>query len=137
VTQPSFSESPKYPQRVLLVEDNLINQKIVVKTLNRVGYDCDVASDGEMAVQTVLDHDYDLVLMDCNMPIMDGFEATRVIRKNEVETGKHILIYAMTANSTDADKQACLDAGMDGVFVKPIEKDKMSLALAEIFQNQI
>ncbi len=113
--------------KILLVEDNLINQKLILKMLSNAGFDCDVANNGQEAVETVFKNSYNIVLMDCQMPIMDGYEATRQIRKieaeNEKEGGKiaHIPIIALTANAMVGDSEACMKAGMDDYLSKPID----------------
>ncbi|MBN2222746.1 MAG: response regulator, partial [Vallitaleaceae bacterium] len=95
--------------RLLLVEDNVINQKVALKTLQKRGYHCDIASNGEEAVRAWIKHSYDMILMDCQMPIMDGYEATRRIRKLEKE--QHTKIIAMTAYAMEGDREKCMIAG--------------------------
>lgn len=108
--------------RILIAEDNLINQKVAVRILEREGYDCDVAGNGLEAVQALAQSRYDLVLMDCQMPEMDGFEATARIRAAEAEAGrKRIPIVALTANAAQGDREHCLACGMDGYISKPFE----------------
>jgi len=135
ITQHSFSDDQKQPQRILLVDDNPINQKVAVRTLEKIGYNCDVADNGQEAVDAVAKNKFDLVLMDCQMPIMNGYEATRAIRKSEENSDTHLKIYAMTASTLKEDEEACFDSGMDGVFTKPFDKKKLSQALDEIFSN--
>jgi PAS domain S-box-containing protein len=106
--------------RVLLAEDNLVNQKLAVRLLEK--RDCIVAvvSNGREAVAAVEKESFDLILMDVQMPIMDGFEATAAIRKMEELTGTHISIVAMTAHAMKGDRERCLAAGMDGYLTKPV-----------------
>jgi len=106
--------------RVLVVEDNAANLKVAVRMLERLGYRAEVASNGAEAV-TMLEHmQYDAVLMDCQMPEMDGYEATRLIRKNE-RAGRHVPIIAMTAAAMSGDRERCLAAGMDDYISKPVK----------------
>ncbi len=108
--------------KILLVEDNPINQKLVSKMLSNAGFDCDLANNGQEAVESVFKNDYDVVLMDCQMPVLDGYEATKQIRKieSEQEGAKHIPIIALTANAMVGDAEVCLKAGMDDYLSKPI-----------------
>lgn len=119
------------PSLVLLVEDNLINQKVALHQLSRLGYAAHVASNGEEALKAVALHDYTLVLMDCQMPLLDGFEATRRIRDAERASGRHLPIIAMTANAAEGDRERCLDAGMDDYLAKPIVRDALASMLRQ------
>jgi CheY-like chemotaxis protein len=106
---------------VLLAEDNVVNQMIAVKQLTRRGHVVTVATTGREAL-TALDRDtFDLVLMDVQMPEMDGFEATAAIRQRERQTGRHLRIVAMTAHAMTGDRERCLAAGMDDYLSKPLE----------------
>ncbi|MGH9362750.1 MAG: response regulator, partial [Thermoanaerobaculia bacterium] len=105
---------PGHGRRVLLAEDNEVNQKVAVHVLSRQGYEVDVVETGVKAVEAVARKDYDLVLMDMQMPEMDGVEATVEIRRREASSGKRIPILAMTANAMEADRRRCAAAGMDG-----------------------
>lgn len=111
--------------RVLLVEDNPVNQKIAVKLLEKRGCLVKAVENGQEAVEAVSKESFDLVFMDVQMPVLDGLEATQLIREDEKQTGKHIPIIAMTARAMDGDEQKCLAAGMDGYISKPIDPIKV------------
>lgn len=117
--------------RILLAEDNPVNQRVAVLMLTRLGFKVDVVNNGEEAVAAVLKGDYSLVLMDCQMPIMDGYEATAQIRKSEIGAHQQLRIVAMTANAMEGDREKCITAGMDAYLSKPIEIDRMQKVLAE------
>ncbi len=123
----------RHPLRVLLAEDNTVNQQIALLVLESLGYRADVASNGIEAVEAVEQFPYDLVLMDVQMPEMDGLEATRRIRSSPVPPERGALpirIVAMTANAMQGDREACLDAGMDDYLAKPIRPEELAVALA-------
>ncbi|MFT7663083.1 MAG: two-component system sensor histidine kinase/response regulator [Planctomycetota bacterium] len=111
--------------RVLLVDDNIINQKVATRLLQRAGYRCEIANDGQEAVTALESSEFDLVLMDCQMPVMDGFEATGLVREREARDGGHIPIIAMTANAQVGDRELCLNAGMDDYLSKPVNSDNL------------
>ncbi|MGR3319240.1 MAG: response regulator [Candidatus Anammoxibacter sp.] len=114
---------------VLLVEDNVVNQDVALENLKQMGCTMELAKDGSEAVEKVKNNNYDLVLMDCQMPIMDGFEATREIRNHE-QGGNHVPIVAMTANALKGDRELCIDAGMDDYISKPFRhKDMLEVLL--------
>ncbi len=119
--------------RVLLVEDNRVNREVALRMLGNLGIDVAVAKDGEEAVARVAADRFDLILMDCQMPLMDGYEATRAIRDWELRTGQaaepRIPIVAMTANALQGDREKCLDCGMDDYISKPIKREVLNAAL--------
>ncbi len=113
--------------KVLLVEDNEINQLVAQETIGILGISTDLAENGLKAVEMVSKGNYDLVFMDCQMPVMDGFEATRKIREAEKAGNDHTIIVAMTANAMDEDRRKCLDAGMDHFIPKPIDLNTLKI----------
>ena len=109
------------PARILLVEDNVVNQRVAAGLLNRRGHHVTVAQDGSEALARLDVETFDLVLMDLQMPVMGGLDATMAIRARERITGKHVRIVAMTAHAMSSDRERCLAAGMDGYLSKPID----------------
>ncbi len=108
--------------RILLVEDHPVNRKLVRKQLEKLGYSgVESVNDGAEAIDATARTNYDLVLMDCQMPVVDGFAATRAIRSREETTGEHVPIVALTANALEGDREACLAAGMDAYLSKPVQ----------------
>jgi signal transduction histidine kinase/CheY-like chemotaxis protein/HPt (histidine-containing phosphotransfer) domain-containing protein/putative methionine-R-sulfoxide reductase with GAF domain len=131
--QPASKLGDRHPLRILLAEDNTVNQQIALLVLESMGYRADVASNGVEAVEAVEQFPYDLVLMDVQMPEMDGLEATRQIRARPIPPDRGALpirIVAMTANAMQGDREACLDAGMDDYLAKPIRPEELAAALA-------
>jgi CheY-like chemotaxis protein len=112
--------------RILLAEDNRINQVLAVRLLEKRGHEVAVVGNGEEALAALDIQAFDLILMDVQMPEMDGFQATAAIRKGEMKTGKHIPIIAMTAHAMAGDKERCLEAGMDEYLTKPIRPEQLS-----------
>jgi PAS domain S-box-containing protein len=117
--------------RILLAEDHPISQELATTLLRKAGYHCDAVADGRQALEAVLGQPYDLVLMDCQMPVMDGFTATQAIRQAE-QTGQvkrgskgRLPIIALTANAIQGDRERCFDAGMDDYLTKPLNADKL------------
>lgn len=120
ITRHTVTEARTRPaHRVLVVDDNPVNQRVAVKMLEKLGCRVDLASNGMEALAAVCRHQYPLVFMDCQMPELDGFETTRLIRSQE-PPGTHLPIIAMTANAMEGDRERCLEAGMDDFVSKPI-----------------
>ena len=119
----------RHPLRILLAEDNPVNQKLALRLLERMGYRADVAGNGAEAITALEGSPYDVVLMDVQMPELDGLEATRRIRRRW-PGGSGPRIVAMTANAMDGDREACLEAGMDDYIAKPIAPEALQAALA-------
>ncbi len=122
------SQRGQSKHRILIAEDNLVNQKVACRTLEKLGYRVDVAADGRAAVNGWKTGRYDLILMDCQMPVMDGYEATREIRSLETSE-KHIPIVALTAHAMRGADAQCLAAGMDAYISKPIDRDLLEACL--------
>jgi len=116
--------------RVLVAEDNLVNQRVARGMLEALGHEVSVASNGAEAVKVAGAESFDLVLMDVNMPVLDGLHATRRIRSLDAASSA-VPIVALTANAIEGDRQVCLDAGMDGYLSKPFTMDELDAAVAE------
>ena len=133
VNPPVFEKKDK-ALSVLLVDDNSVNQQVAIAVLQKQGFLVDIANDGSQALTLFKSNDYDVVLMDCQMPIMDGFEATRNIRSYESVNGMpRTPIIALTANVSDDDRKACLESGMDDFLVKPMRLQ----AITDIFSHYL
>ena len=110
---------------ILLAEDNKVNQMLMTKMVGKIGWHMDIADNGKIVLEMLAEHGYDLVLMDIQMPVMDGFEAASAIREKEKYSGKHIPIIALTANAMKGDKEKCLEAGMDDYLSKPVRSENL------------
>lgn len=128
-SQPLSSSAP--PTRdagsahLLLVEDNKVNQMITGKLLEKFGYRYTLAENGQQALEKMAQIRFDAVLMDCQMPIMDGYEATRTLRRLEAQTGQHLPVIGLTANALEGDREKCLASGMDDYSSKPIQVEEL------------
>jgi hypothetical protein len=132
---PSVVESIEKPFRILLAEDNLVNQKVALKQLKKLGYRADAVANG-LEVITALDTiPYDLVLMDCQMPELDGYETTRQLRKDR--RWINLPVIAMTANAMQGDREKCLDAGMSDYITKPVRLEELKAALERWTQTDM
>jgi CheY-like chemotaxis protein len=132
---------------LLLAEDNVINQKVAVRMLENMGYRADVVANGVEALEATARIAYSAVLMDCQMPEMDGFEATHAIREREAlfaksdaisdgcQNAHRLPIIAMTANSMKGDRERCLEAGMDEYISKPVKAQDLAAVLTRLLQN--
>ncbi|MEH2414320.1 response regulator [Nostoc sp.] len=130
---PGWLLAPDSPRlRILVAEDNLVNQKVALKQLQSLGYSADVAANGKEVLQLLEKIPYDLILMDSQMPVLDGLETTKEIHRwqeSSFASGHRPVVIAMTANAMKEDQQMCLDAGMDDYLSKPVMKEKLAAAL--------
>ena len=124
--------TPSRPMKILVAEDNPINQKFVQVALKKAGHVITSVTDGRQAVDAINRESFDLVLMDVQMPEMDGFEATSRIRQYQKESGVHIPIVAMTANAMKGDREKCIEAGMDDYLSKPVKVRELLEVLEKI-----
>jgi len=115
---------------VLLAEDDLVNRTVIGEMLQLLGCDVDHVHDGDAAYNAVTSKRYDIVFMDCHMPVMDGHEATRRIRREEQRRGHHTVIVALTADSVASDLQRCIESGMEDVLTKPVSSTQLSSTIA-------
>ncbi len=127
VTRHSLREAPR---RILLAEDSIVNQRLTVRLLEKQGHSVVVANNGREAIEAVERQAFDVVLMDVQMPVMNGFEATSVIRAKEEANGERVRIIAITAHALKGDRERCLAAGMDGYISKPIQPHELYLAVS-------
>jgi two-component system sensor histidine kinase/response regulator len=127
--------NPKVSLRILLAEDNLVNQRLAMRLLEKRGHQVTLAGNGQAAVAVAEKDTFDLVLMDLQMPEMDGFEATAALREREKDTGIHLPVIALTAHALKGDRERCLNAGMDGYLSKPIRPQELD-AILEIYTGR-
>jgi CheY-like chemotaxis protein len=132
VTRHAVDDAKRRKVRILVAEDNAINQKVALKLLDRLGYRADAVANGQEAVTATASIPYDLIFMDCQMPEMDGYEATAIIRSKTSETlNSEIPIVALTANAMEGDRDRCIAAGMNDYLSKPFNPE----ALVEILNK--
>jgi CheY-like chemotaxis protein/anti-sigma regulatory factor (Ser/Thr protein kinase) len=122
--------------RILLVEDNVVNQKIALRMLQKMQHRVDVADNGAEALEKLSRTNYALILMDVSMPVMDGFEATRLIRRREEKNGRHVPIVALTANAMEGDRERCIEAGMDEYLPKPVRAETLQQCIVGVLSSQ-
>jgi CheY-like chemotaxis protein len=132
VRAPAAGLGPVAALRILLAEDNPVNQKVATRLLEKMGHTVALASNGREAMVLWEQQAPDVVLMDVQMPELGGIEATRAIRSREIERGGHVPIVGLTAHALTGDREKCLAAGMDGYLAKPIRRDDLASALAEV-----
>ena len=125
----SVDEGDEQVVSVLVAEDDLVNQMVVEEMLKLLGCEVDVVGDGAAACRAVAESRYDLVFMDCHMPVMDGYEAARRIRHDEQRHGRRTTIVALTADALDSDRERCLTAGMDAFMTKPVSSSQLSATI--------
>ncbi|HEY9756279.1 MAG TPA: response regulator [Oculatellaceae cyanobacterium] len=130
------TKSNEEKKRVLLVEDNIVNQKVAVLLLQQFGLDVVVAENGLLALQSVQQESYDVILMDCQMPEMDGFEATKAIRRYEALQNRYTPIIAVTALAMVGDQERCIAVGMDDYISKPIDRYVLNIKLNHWLQKE-
>ncbi len=141
------TDTPQTPAgkqvRILVAEDSPLNQQGALKQLEKLGYEADAVSDGSQVIEALTRARYDIILMDCQMPNMSGYEAAWQIRNREKEhandavTGKHVYIIAMTANTEADNREKCASAGMDGFINKPVQLAELEAALLRAFADRV
>ncbi|XZF63054.1 MAG: response regulator [Gloeotrichia echinulata DVL01] len=127
-----ITTSGKSKLKLLIAEDNLVNQKVLLKQIHNLGYDADAVANGQEVLELLDKIPYDLILMDCQMPILDGLETTKEIRRRTASSfasSQQPVVIAITANAMKEDQQSCLEAGMDDYLSKPVAKDKLAALL--------
>jgi CheY-like chemotaxis protein len=129
VTRHSLREHHAQGQRILVAEDNAVNQLVIRGLIEKNGHTAHIVNNGIQVLKAIEEQDFDLVLMDVQMPEMDGYEATAEIRRRELVSGKHHRIIAMTAHAMTGDKEKCLAAGMDGYLAKPVGLSQLMAVL--------
>ena len=134
--EPEEKEELELPDwNILVAEDNLVNQKLAERILQKAGLRCTVVENGQLALDVAFNGEYDMILMDLQMPEMGGIEATQKIRLREQKEGGHLPILALTANAMEGDRETCLEAGMDSYVSKPIKPQDLLHAIAELAEK--
>ena len=128
---PTVDEARAAGELILVAEDNLTNQDVIRRQLNVLGYACEVADDGMIALQMIKDGRYGMLLTDCHMPNMDGYELTGAVRNLELDSAKRLPVVAITANALQGEADRCLGSGMDDYMAKPLEMSKLKAMLAK------
>lgn len=135
------AEAPTFPAtrplRILLAEDSIVNQRLAVGLLERHGHRITIANNGRQAFDLAAQDGFDVILMDVQMPELDGLEATRLIREHERLTGRHVPIIAMTAHALKGDRERCLDVGMDEYVAKPVRERQLLTALRNVLGDEV
>lgn len=130
--EPYFAVTAKGNLKILLAEDNKVNQEVAISMLSKQGYEVHIANNGEDAVNATLKNSYDLILMDVQMPQMNGYEATKKIRQLQRDTNRYIPIIGLTAYAMNGDRQKCIDAGMDDYLSKPVRMQHLLAAIDKL-----
>ncbi|MGD8947952.1 MAG: response regulator [Desulfobacterales bacterium] len=130
------SRIPSHSLKLLVAEDTPFNQKFIMRLLERWKHQATLVENGRQVLDTLQNETFDLILMDVQMPEMDGLEATKVVREHELTTGAHIPIIAMTAHAVKGDRERCLEAGMDEYISKPIDSDKLFDIIETLFRGR-
>ncbi|MCC4859312.1 response regulator [Vibrio splendidus] len=139
--QAPIKEEPKpvaasFSGKVLVVEDSRVNQQVAKMMLKKLGFEVDIADNGEIGVEKFQANEYEMIFMDCQMPVLDGFEATKQIRALEEGSSQHIPIVALTANVVQRDKHLCFDVGMDEFLPKPVNQEKLREIVASFLSKE-
>jgi CheY-like chemotaxis protein len=129
-------KQPSARLRILLAEDNLVNQRLAVRMLEKMGHQVVVAQTGQEALHSLRSEKFDLVLMDVQMPEMDGFAAAREIRRREQGGQEHVPVIAMTAHAMKGDRESCLEAGMDDYLAKPINREELQQVIERAMKSK-
>lgn len=134
ITRHSVEENIRRREKeflILVAEDNLVNQKVIRKQIENLGFTADIVSNGQEALDAYSAKDYSLIFMDCQMPVLDGYSTTMEIRRLEESTSKHIPIIALTASAIQGDREKCIEAGMDEYISKPTNQQKLNEIIAQ------